>query len=189
MAKDAAGNVVYDPSKNVLDLVSAALRLVDAKLEHQSEVVTLRAEHNAEIGRLRADHAKELRQAESSRLDAIRQVDVLGIQTLAQTTKDTAEAIRLTVEAKAEAMASQTAALMAGVNDRLSVLERSNYEGKGKEAVSDPMMVELLQEVKSLRLSQAAGTGRSGGLQMGWGVVIQVVSLVGALLAIYFSLK
>lgn len=206
IAVDAYGGATVDPTKNVLDHVAAAIRriddlliaqgdLVNAKLAHQSEVVSLRAAHNAEIGRLRAEHDKELRLAESGRLDAIRQVDVLGVQTLAQTTKDTAEAIRLTVEARAETIASQTSSLMGAINDRLAILEQSRAEGRGKEAVSDPMMLQLLEEVKSLRTSQASGVGKGLGLQAGWvylvggvGLIATVITIGGTVIGIAFAL-
>lgn len=167
IAVDAYGAPTVDPTKNVLDHVAAAIRRIDdlldshnnivnAKLAHQSEVVSLRAAHNAEIGRLRAEHASELRLAESGRLDAIRQVDVLAVQTLAQSSKDTAAALGIMVDSTAKAIAAQTTASMATINDRLTILERSSYEGKG----------------------------RGGGLQAGWGYLVAGVGLFGTILAI-----
>ena len=193
IAVDAYGAPTVDPTKNVLDHVAAAIRriddLLDARLAHHSEVVSLRAAHNAEIGRLRADHARELRLAESGRLDAIRQVDVLAVQTLAQATKDTAEALRVMVDSSAKSIAAQTSSAMATVNDRLTLLERSSYEGKGKEAVSDPMMNQLLEEVRSLRASQMSSVGRSGGLQAGWGYLIGAIGLIGTLIGIFLAVS
>lgn len=171
IAVDAYGAPTVDPTKNVLDHVAAAIHriddlldaqgnLVDAKLAHQSEVVSLRAAHNAEIGRLRAEHASELRLAESGRLDAIRQVDVLAVQTLAQASKDTAEALRVMVDSTAKAIATQTSAAMSTINDRLTLLERLSYEGKG----------------------------RGGGLQAGWGYLVAGVGFIGTIIAIVFAL-
>lgn len=159
-----------DPSENVKDLSDASSRRQDDLRAAQDALTNEKIRRIEEIGNLRAAHAREIRDIESKRLDAIRQVDVLNqttaaerqltaIQTLAATTTASAEALRSTVANTATTIAAQTAGAMATVNERLSSLERTSYEGTGRRLVDDPRMLELLEEVKSLRESRAGSVG------------------------------
>jgi hypothetical protein len=179
---DASGGPVVDPTENVLQLVEAANkrqddlrvetnRRLDAENRHVSEIAALRADHADSISTIRAQHAKEMSDAESARLNAIRQVDVsavstaaerslAAIQTLATTTTANAENIRNAMTTTAAAVAQQLANTLVTITDRLSALEKSSYEGKGKSTVADPQMIELLAEMKILRGNQSAGKGQ-----------------------------
>ena len=144
---------------------------------------------------LRAEHSKEIRQSESDRLDKIRQVDVLAgntaadralvaIQTLAATTTANAETLRSLVSSTATTVAAQTQAAMATVTERIAALEKSSYEGKGRSTATDPMMSELLIEVKGLRESRATGSGKTAGISWAGAAIAGAVSLLVGLLSI-----
>jgi len=206
MAVDAAGNIAYDPSKNVLDLVEAAVRCLDDMALLRSQVAEtrlnalereagIRAEHHRNFSILRADHEKEIRELESNRLNAIRQVDVLAvntaadrasqaIQALAATTTANAENLRNALNSTATTIANQTAATISAITERIAALEKSSYEGQGRSKFSDPMMAELLTQVKSLSEARATNTGQVSGMSALWGFLLGAVSLIATLITI-----
>lgn len=186
---DRLGGAVVDPTQNVLDLVEAAvLRQDDLRLA--SDVLNaervLRLEqgvaHIKELSEVREGHAKEMRVSEAARLDSIRQVDVTAvrteatraleaIQTLAATSARDAETLRTALVNTATTIASQTSETVKLITERIAALEKSSYEGVGKQRIADPMQAELLAEVKSLRESRSAGGGRAEGISASWAVV------------------
>ena len=96
------------------------------------------------IGDLRAVHAKELADKEAERLDKIRQVDVTNqnsaaaqaltaIKTLADTTAAALLINQKAVADTATTMATQLANTVSRIDERISLLERSSYEGVGKQ--------------------------------------------------------
>lgn len=154
-----------DPTTNVLALVYAAT----ARLDDLRAAETLRVN---ELLKLRETHAMELRFAEASRLDAIRVVDVNAVSVatekatqqaaiLANQVAVSAETLRALVATTAAAQATQLTALTQQLTDRISLLEKSQYEHKG------------------------SGTGMRD--MYGWifGVVMGLVSTVGVLYTIF----
>lgn len=66
---DAQGRPVVDPTRNVLDLVAAAI-------QRQDDLREAEARHVRQVMELRADHEAELRRLERQRVDSIRTVDI-----------------------------------------------------------------------------------------------------------------
>lgn len=181
-ATDKHNEPVVDPTKNVLELVAAANRrqddlrdaakeLSDTKHNHQKELMRIERETQKDTERKNCAHAKELRKAESQRLDAIRRVDredankraadaQTAIATLAKGTSDAAEALRQVVATSERAVTAQRTADTAEINKRVGALELSSSEGKGKQAVADPALVELVREVKHLASAQEERAGK-----------------------------
>jgi hypothetical protein len=184
------GNPVLDPTKNVVALFEAAtkrqddlrdannerayseIRRVDAEVTHIKEMVVLRAEHQAEIRKL-----------ESNRLDAIRGVDVQAVSTAADRAQTAIKAVEAQTNTNAETLrngltntattiAQQLATIVAGITGRIEKLEQASYEGKGKQTMVDPMMVELVAEMRSLKESRDTGAGKSIGSVAMWGYVL-----------------
>ena len=102
---DAGGNPVIDPTKNVLDLVEAAIRRQDDL--RSAEASSLRREML-----LRADYDEKLRQAESARIDAIRSVDVGAVNRAAEVQATQAGALAAQVLATADAFRVSLAAAL-----------------------------------------------------------------------------
>lgn len=134
-ATDAAGQAVLDPTKNVLQLVDAAIKRQDdlREMDHKA----MRREM-----RVRAYYEGKLRDKESERLDAIRDRDVNAVaaaaadarataQTLAQQVADTAEAARQAMAAAAVANATSLRAEIAPLQKDIADLRQSQYEGVG----------------------------------------------------------
>jgi hypothetical protein len=210
---DAGGGPTVDPTQNVKDLSEASnirqddLRdltkeLFDAKID------SLRRDMKAasRLAKLRATHQRELDHAESDRLNSIRQVDreevaktaatnQTATTALANQTSVLAETLRTqvgTVAAAAEARAAAVAnaaenrlsQFSADVIKRLSALELSSSEGKGKQTVADPQMERLSALVETLARAQATGTGKGEGINLAWVALLGAVSLIVGLITI-----
>jgi hypothetical protein len=133
---DAEGKAVLDPTKNVLDLVEAAIKRQDDLREMESM-------HVREIAQLRAEYQAELREAESARIDAIRAVDVGAVnraaevaaqqaQTLATQVATSAETLRNQVAAAASAQTVALAAALEPIIKDIADLRRAQYEAQGQ---------------------------------------------------------
>lgn len=105
---------VFDPTKNVLQLVEAAVKRLDDLREADTK-------HVKELMQVRADHANELREAESKRLNAIREVDVNAVA-VATASANTQAAI----------LAKQLTEMDAKVAARMALVEKAQYEAAGK---------------------------------------------------------
>jgi hypothetical protein len=206
MATDRFGGPVVDPTANVIALVEAnkvssdMLRQADIKFNDEVH------KHIKEIGNLRAMHAETLRVSDLDRLDKTRQVDVLAgtasasalataVQTLANTSDRNAETLRNLVNATAATMAkqtadqaqvlsAQTAALVTDINARIAELQKSQYQGSGKASVADPIMVELVAEVKKLSSGQSVSTGTSKGISLVGALIIGAVAVISGLVGL-----
>lgn len=136
-AVDKQGDAVVDPTRNVLDLVGAAIR-------RQDDLRDVGEKHVRELSALRADYDEKLREAETSRIDAIRQVDVGNVQraaevqaaqalTLASQVTTSADALRGQVEAARQQTATTLAAALEPIQKDIQDLRRVQYEGVGSK--------------------------------------------------------
>jgi TolA-binding protein len=134
---DAFGNPVLDPTRNVRDLVEAAIM-------RQDDLRAAESRHVREITSLRAEYQQELRKAETERIDAIRAVDVGAVQRAAEVQATQAAALAAQVAASAEAMRTQVAAAataaqtslsaaLVPIQDAIADLRRAQYEAQGQK--------------------------------------------------------
>jgi hypothetical protein len=132
---DASGGPVIDPTRNVLDLVAAAIA-------RQDDLRAMESAHLREVMTLRADYDQRLRNAETARINAIRAVDVGAVnraaevaatqaQTLAAQVSTVAEAMRTQVAAAATAASSALAAALEPIQRDIADLRRVQYETQG----------------------------------------------------------
>lgn len=128
---DKQGTPVIDPTKNVLDLVSA-------ETKRQDDLRTMESAHFREMMIRDREYAAELRSIERMRLDAIRAVDVANAQrtvdvqaTLAQTLQQqvasTAEAMRTTQAAIQQSNTEALSAVIKPLVDRIGLIEQQQY--------------------------------------------------------------
>lgn len=185
------GELTYDPSENVKALTEAANQRQDDLREAAKELSDTRIAHQKEIGDIRERHQAELRRGESERLDSIRQVDredvnktatqaQSAIAALAAVTTTTAETLRTQVATTAAAQATALANSMGEVNKRLSALELSSSEGRGKQAVESPQFAELIAEQKRMNAIVASSGGQSTGAKNLWFIMAGVIALLFA---------
>lgn len=196
---DKYEGATVDPTKNVLDLVQAAVKRLDdlAAIKDKTLEDKLNDEriHIREILSLTRDYEEKLKVAETKRIDSIRVVDVQAVQTandkataqaqvLATQVTTSAETLRALVASTATASAAQLVQIITPITDRLALLEKNQYQGAGKESVTDPLMQQLLTEMKSTRDIVTQETGKNNGFNAAWLYLIGAVSLVGAVLGI-----
>lgn len=116
--------MTIDPTKNVLDLVAAAI-------SRQDDLRTMNATHLETMMDLRANYDEKLRIAEADRLDSIRSVDrdtvaraadvqATAATTLAAQVASSADAVRVTLDAK-----------VAPILEAIAALQRAQYETAG----------------------------------------------------------
>jgi hypothetical protein len=165
-----------DPTSNVLDLVDAANRRQDDLRKADSHRLTQVAKSELRAVRreikLRSSYDEKLREAEAKRIDAIRAVDVNAVAVAAERSAQQATVLANQVSASvdtqrglvattAQALAEQLQQITTSIIDRLASLEKSQYEGTGKQSVRDPAMDELIKVVGGLANQQSQGTGKS----------------------------
>lgn len=203
---DYLGAPVVDPTENVLQLTEAAVQRQDDLRMLTQDLTNAKLTHLKEISDIREHHQRELDHAESQRLDSIRQVDreevaksAATIQTataaLANQTTVLAETLRTQVGTVASAAEARAAAVANAADNRLnqfstdvikriSALELSLSEGKGKQQVIDPQLTEMIGEMRALRNLQVAGVGKTEGISLVGALMVGGVSLVFGLLGI-----
>jgi hypothetical protein len=185
-AIDAGGNPVVDPTRNVLELVTASeKRQDDLRQANESfmkselaRIDELRASESRRIdeeAKLRADFEDKLSIAEAKRIDAIRAVDVSAVQVaseratqqasvLANQVQASADALRALVATTATTMATQSQNATQQFTDRLASLEKSQYENKGRSGVADPQLADLITKVQTLATAAEQGAGKNEGI-------------------------
>ena len=153
---DIRGNQVIDPTRNVLDLVNAAVRRLDDMLaantalaesreKRQDDLRSLGFMHVQEMAALRTIYEEKLRDKETQRIDAIRAVDVQNAQrasevsavqatTLATQVQTSAETLRTQVATTATAQAAALAAALEPIQKDISELRKTQYEQQGQKA-------------------------------------------------------
>jgi len=199
---DASGGPTIDPTKNVLDLVWSAVQRIDdlrdAETRRVNELSAAESRRVDEQLSLRSEYEDKLRAAEAKRIDAIRAVDVNAVavaserasaqaSVLASQLMQSTEQGRALVASTAATQATQIQMTTAQLTDRISALEKSQYETKGKAGVSDPLgesrFAELTRAVDALAKKESLTTGRGEGADTLWKYIIAGVGLVLAILA------
>lgn len=196
------GPGIVDPTKNVLDLVDAAVQRIDNLSELQAQLLDEKIRrmerewiHLDEIGKLREQHNREMRDSESRRVDANRSTDLAAVGTnaaqslaavnvLAETARSTAETLRTQAANMASAAATATDRLVTPLAERLAALEKIINIGQGRSAGPDPQMAEMSQMMQKLLLQNTRGTGRGEGLNLAWVLLLGAVGLLGTLVVI-----
>ena len=192
-ALEVDAHVVADPTINVLRLVEESTRRTD-------DLRLAEAKRIDDILHLRTEYADKLSIAESKRIDALRAVDVSAVSVanerataqasvLANQVVASADALRTLVSQTATVMAQQTQNLTTQLTDRLASLEKAQYENKGKSGLVDPMLSEMVGELKTLREARATSSGTVSGISSSWAILLAVVGLAALLLGLYNNLN
>lgn len=191
-----------DPTENVKALQEASNQRQDDLRKESRVYFNSEIEHVKEIAHLRADYTKQLAEAEAKRIDAIRAVDVNAVavaserqaaaaSVLATQVAQSADALRTLVAQTATAIAEQQRQSLTQITDRLTIVERTQYEGRGKSTLSDPMVTDLAADVRRMSTLLATGGGRDAAVKdyTGWivaviGTLFGLVGLVGTIVSI-----
>ena len=143
-----------DPTLNVKSLLKATVERLDDLRYAETKRVD-------EQMNLRAEYAVQLNVAEAKRIDAIRAVDVNAVAVanerataqaavLAQQVAASAEALRALVAATAATAAQQLSQLTTQLTDRLTSLEKSQYENSGRQGIGSPLLYGVIAIVGGL---------------------------------------
>lgn len=192
---DETGGQVVDPTANVIALNEAAQLRQDDLRAASDRYNAAEIQHVKEVAGLRADYAERLASAEAKRIDAIRAVDVNAVAVASQRASDqatvlatqvaqSAEALRALVATTAAAASAATQQQTNTLSARITTLEQAQYEGKGKQSYVDPMMVEIVAEMKSLRSARSESTGQSQGVSMSAGVIVAAFGILFGLISV-----
>jgi hypothetical protein len=170
LAIDSDGNPVVDPTANVIALVEAANLRQDDLRQKSDQISRERFSHIKEMMRLHARYEAKLSKAESQRLDAIRTVDVQAFKIQNERQASQADGLRIQVQTVATTLADQQRQQADEINKRLAAIEKLQYEGQGKSSLTDPLLTDLVQEIKSLRKEANQTQGRGKGISdfFGW---------------------
>ena len=133
-----SGGPSIDPTKNVLNLVDAAVKRLD-------DLRDMEGHHRTDIEALRAYYEEKLRVAESMRIDAIRAVDVEATRQTAQVAESRAVTLALQVASQADTLRSQVATVaaaaastqataLAPIIASVEELRRNQYQQQGEKS-------------------------------------------------------
>jgi len=190
---DSFGGHVIDPTENVKALTKAEAQRQDDLRKAHEKYTNMRFLYIEKIAELRATHEKEMANKESARLDSIRQVDVLNasasaaqaqtaIQTLASSTTIDAENIKTTVAATAKSKDDQLAAHFQRIEERLTSVERAQYEGVGKQRITDPQMQAVIEKLDLVMNKQTSTVSAGEGSSATWKWIALAVGVLGTLI-------
>lgn len=188
-AVDAAGR---DPTRNVLDKVTDAVRRLDDLRELDRAMNELRYSTLKENIALRAEYEEKLRKGEANRLDAIRLVDTNNVTVAneranatatalqkkgddsalvlsAQVTKsadDVRTLVKTTADEQSRNLQQQFTAIQTqftNLGTRLTALEQAGAEGLGKQKFQDPAQLALIASVQKLIEAQNSQAATGAG--------------------------
>jgi site-specific recombinase len=171
-----------DPTYNVLLLVEAAVKRLDDL--HKAEMRRVDDMVNVHF-----DYREKLAVAESKRIDAIRAVDVGAVAIAAERTSQqavvlanqvstSAETLRTLVTSTAATVAQQLQQVSGQLSERLSLLEKTQYESKGLSGIPPQLLARLD------RLEEAGFTtaGRGAGISQFIGWIVAALAILGVIL-------
>lgn len=159
------------------------LDLLKSEIKRLDELRELEVRRIDERQDMRANYEERLQQAEQKRLDAIRSVDVAAVTTaaekanqqadiLAKNVSSSAETLRQLVATTASQVAEQLKVISTQLADRLLIVEKAQYELKGKTGVTDPQFDSLIKKMDGLIESRATVAGTGNGRKEMWGYII-----------------
>lgn len=178
---DARGGPTVDPTKNVLDLVLAAVKRIDDIMS----AVTKRQDD------LRASDAmlhSVMRESDNKRLNELRDAETRRINELAAQKQvfdlELARVIRANQDSSTLLLAAQLKEVKSDSNERTAKLEQFANEQRGRASAADPANIKLLEEVRLLSQQRAATSGQSEGAANLWALIVGGIGiLVGAIVA------
>jgi hypothetical protein len=217
-AVDAQSVKPFDPSKNVLDLVEAAIRrqddlrdanarlaeirlaVIEARLVDAEKYNKLQADKIEGELALRSYYERLLADAEAKRIDAVRLVDTNAVAVERQRTAEQATILSTQVARTADdgrtlvaSTATSTAAALAQItnsqNARISALEQGSYQQQGKQTFSDPALVSMQSDVRALLASRATTTGNDTGRSDQTAYIFAGLGLLIALMSAIFAFR
>jgi hypothetical protein len=169
---DGGGNgQTIDPTKNVLDLVEAAIRRQDdlraAEAKLQTSLREAETKFNAFMRETDVHRINDLREADVRRLNELRDAETRRINELATQKQifdlELARVIRAGLDASTLLLATQLKEVKTDASDRMAKLEQFANEQRGRASATDPAYTKIVEEVRSLIVSRSDLAGKSTG--------------------------
>lgn len=136
---DEHGGPVFDPSKNVLDLVEAAIKRQDDLRAANEKYLEAESRHLHEMAELRAQYDQLIRENDIVRQEKVREVDVLNGRTEAERAQTAIKALAEASALTAETLRKTAETVSASQSARISALELAVSAGAGKGAGMEKM--------------------------------------------------
>lgn len=195
-ATDRYNEPVVDPTKNVLDLVTAAI-------QRQDDLRDAEARHLKEILDLRAEFSREIRQAENLRQQTVNQERFASVETQldlverqrVEQKKDTKDAVDAALAAAKEAVKEQTTASQLSIGkseastkeqlNQLSATFVTAQEGQRQAIISLTTRVERMENARTNAAEQKTDTRSNAGFVFGAvGMVVGVLGTIGLIISL-----
>ncbi len=165
---DAAGGAVIDPTENVL-------ALVDAQARFQGEKDALTAKLSANESAWVIKYFEALMAAERTRVNDLASQKSSYDKQIAETQttqlKTTSDLVSTQLDKVTDSLsgslnktADNIIGILAGLTDRLSKVEQFRYETGGKSSVSDPALMQIVQDITTIKTRLATGEGAKAGI-------------------------
>jgi hypothetical protein len=190
-----------DPTLNVIQLVAAETKRQDdlrtAESKHRDDLMNQREKHDLRL----AEAQDKLLVAEAKRIDAIRAVDVGAVAiaserasqqaaVLANQVSASAETLRALVASTAATVAQQLSQVSGQLVERISLLEKSQYEIRGGAGTPPPWHTETMARISLLEAGRERVEGKGEGMAKfaGW-IAAALMALIGLLPTILRLMK
>jgi hypothetical protein len=180
---DAQGGPTVDPTKNVLDLVEAAIRrqddlrhalsvLTQTQIKSQEKISEIRYSHAQDLAmaqakqleseaKLRSEYAERLAIAEAKRIDAIRAVDVNAVAVANQRTSEQATALQVQTTASAEVLRNQVSRSAEDLRALVATTAATQLANQSQQFAGITSQITALSgRITTLEQSGATATGR-----------------------------
>jgi len=196
---DATGAPVIDPTANVIALVQANKESADALntmrdryVDAEIRVVRETVKWIEKLADVHQRHDATVHQMEQDKLAAFRANDEMArlteaartqaaVDLVARAAETTANDIRAVLRDTASALAERDAARDRENNNRMAALEKARYEDAGKQAVADPMLIEMREDQKKLIVALTNMGGKTEGAKSLWFIIAAVIAVLGFL--------
>lgn len=177
---------IKDPSEAVRFLVAESVGSLE-------KVLTSEIRRLSEALQTHVSYTREMSANETKRVDALRAVDISAVAiasskadaqalVLANQVATSAETLRVLVASTATAVAKELQTVSAQLTDRISLLERAQYENLGKSASSNTLL-NRVSELEEIRYENKGRQGLSVPLMMllsgtGVGLLVWIIETI-----------
>jgi len=183
---DSKGGPTIDPTKNVLDLVLAAVKRIDdimaANTKRMDDLREAETKFQNAMREADARRLNDAREAETRRVNDLRDAETRRIDQLATNKQifdlELARMNRSNVDASTLLLATQVKELKTDSADRTGKLEQFANEQRGRASQADPANIKLLEEVRLLSQQRATTSGQSEGAANLWALLVGGIGLL-----------
>jgi len=188
-----------DPTANVLKLVEEAVKRLDDVSKLNKELQASEIKRLDQRIEWHVQSTDKLTTAEAKRIDALRAGDVAAVATaneratasasiLANQVAASADIQRNLVATTATTVAAQLQLISTQLIERIAALEKAQYENKGKTGVTDPMLGDLVTEIRALNGFKSNTVGEKKGTNNMIGWIFAAIMAIATIVTLFIKL-